>query len=158
MNRSIRYLLPIAIGLTCTCAFATNSLNGSYTANGVPSKLAHVLARHGDPFHGDPTIKLVFTEQDASKDQRPDFHAQMGDLGDALVVTVMKNGDGYDVIGSEFAHSALKHSGASSIGVVEVKDVKVAGSEISGKVVSLENADLFHEPITIDLTFTATLP
>ena len=87
-----------------------------------------------------------------------DFHAAFGDFGNALVITLMKDGDGYSVIGAEFGHTALKHMGASATGVLDVKDVKAANGRLSGKLVSGADADIFGEPIKVDLAFDVKLP
>lgn len=156
MNTTIHILLSSTLVLLVTALWAAAPFEGSYRANGKDAKLAYLLAKKGDPFSGKATTILIFSEKDASKDPRPDFHAQMGDLGDALVIKLMKDGDNWDVIGSEFAHSALKHSGASGSGIVSVKDVSVANGEISGHLQA--NTDLFGEPLAIDLRFHVRQP
>ena len=101
---------------------------------------------------------LIFSEKDASKDSRPDFHAQMGDFGDALVIRLRQDGDTWDVIGSELAHSALKHSGVSASGIINAKDVAVANGVLAGHLVTTAGADIFGEPIAIGLKFQVKMP
>jgi hypothetical protein len=139
-------------------ALAAAPFDGKYVANGKEAKLAYLSAKKGEPFSGKPVTILIFSEKDASKDARADFHAQMGDLGDALVVHLSKGDDEWRVIGTEFAHSALKHSGASGSGIVSAKDVSLANGEISGHLVTEPNADLFDEPLTVDLKFHIKQP
>ena len=158
MKTTIRVLLCFGLMLFVTALWAAPPFEGTYSANGKNAKLAFLIAKKGDPFSGNPTTVLVFSEKDASKDPRADFHAQMGDLGDALVIRLMKDGDKWDVIGSEFAHSALKHSGASGTGIISVSDVTVANGEISGHLTTHANADLFDEPLAIDLRFHVKQP
>lgn len=158
MTTTCRILLFGCLALFMTALFAAAPFEGVYRANGKDAKLSHVLAQKGEPFSGKPTTKLIFSEKDASADPRADFHAQMGNFGDALVVTLCKDGDEWDVIGSEFAHSALKHSGASGTGIVSAKDVAVANGEISGHLTTTANADLFGEPLVIDLHFHVKQP
>ena len=107
---------------------------------------------------GQPVIQLVLSEKDASGSKSPDFEAQMGHFGAALAVKLTKGSDGWDVIGTEFAHPALQHSGASGSGILEVKDVVVANGEISAHLFTKAKADLFGEPIVIDLTFHVKQP
>jgi len=158
MKTTIRILVGFGLMLFVTALSAASAFEGTYSANGKNAKLAFLIAKKGDPFSGKPTTLLVFSEKDASQDARPDFHAQMGDLGDALVIRLMKDGDNWDVIGSEFAHSALKHSGASATGIVSVKDVTVANGDISGRLTTHADADLFDEPLAIDLRFQVKQP
>ncbi|HEY2396203.1 MAG TPA: hypothetical protein VGH81_09540 [Rudaea sp.] len=158
--------MTIFRGLLLSCGFvfaagialAAAPFDGKYVANGKDGKLAYLSAKKGEPFSGRPVTILIFSEKDASKDARADFHAQMGDLGDALVVHLSKGDDEWRVIGTEFAHSALKHSGASGSGIVSAKDVSLANGEISGHLVTEPNADLFDEPLTVDLKFRVRQP
>jgi len=158
MKTTIRMLLCCGLALFMTALWAAAPFEGTYSANGKSAKLAFLLAKKGEPFSGNPTTVLIFSEKDASKDPRPDFHAQMGDLGDALVIRLMQDGDKWTVIGSEFAHSALKHSGASGSGIVNATDVTVANGELSGHLATQPDADLFDEPLAIDLRFHVKQP
>jgi hypothetical protein len=151
MKTTLRLLMCCGLALFVTPLWAAAAFEGTYSANGKNAKLVFLIAKKGDPFSGKPTTVLVFREKDASQDARPDFDAQMGDLGDALVIRLMKDGDKWDVIG-EFAHSALKHSGQRR-GIVSVSDVTVANGEISGHLTTHTDADLFDEPLAIDLRF-----
>ncbi|MBX3697522.1 MAG: hypothetical protein KF811_06915 [Dokdonella sp.] len=158
MKSAVRSFLFVLIALFAAQAWAAKPVVGTYSANGQDGKLAFALALSGEPFSGNPTTKLVFTEKDASADKQPDFHAAFGDFGNALVITLMKDSDGYSVIGAEFGHTALKHMGASATGVLDVKDVKAANGRLSGKLVSGADADIFGEPIKVDLAFDVKLP
>ena len=153
------------LALVCACTVfalpalaAGASANGTYAANGKAVELTHVLAIKGKPFSDKPTTTLVFTEKDASGDRNPTFDATMGNFGAALVVRLVQDANGWKVIGSEFAHPALQHTGASSIGVVDAADMKLANDELSGRIVTLPDADLFHEPLSIDLKFSVARP
>src|ERR1700741_1188099 len=144
MKTSIAFAsLALCVGL----AIAAAPVEGTFKANGKDAKLTHLIAKKGEPFSGNPTVTLVFSEKDASKNDHPDMSAQFGELGDALVIRLMNDKGKYDVIGSEFSHSALKHSGASASGVVDIKDAAVANGELSGHLVTGPDATLFHEPI-----------
>lgn len=158
MKFVLRSFLFVLATLFAAQALAAKPVDGTYRANGQDGKLAFALALAGEPFSGNPTTKLVFTEKDASADNKPDFHAAFGDFGNALVITLMKDSDGYSIIGAEFGHTALKHMGASATGILDVKDVKVANGRISGKLVSGADADIFDEPIKVDLAFDVKLP
>ncbi len=155
MKTSIAFAsLVLCAGL----AVAAGPVEGTFKANGKDAKLGYVVARKGDAFSGNPTVTLVFSEKDASKDPKPDMHAQFGDLGDALVIHLMNENGKYTVIGSEFAHSALKHSGASASGVVDIKDAASANGELSGHLVTGPDAKIFSEPIVVDLKFRVKQP
>ena len=158
MKATTRILMCLGLTVFVTALWAASAFDGTYSANGQKAKLAFLIAKKGDPFSGKPTTVLIFSEKDTNNDQRADFHAQMGDFGDALVIRLMKDGDQWDVIGSEFAHSALKHSGASGTGIVSVKDVTIANGDLSGRLTTHADADLFDEPLVIDLRFHVKQP
>jgi hypothetical protein len=154
-----------AFPIICICTLFTlpaaafgAGTSGTYSANGKNAVLAHVLAIKGKPFADKPTTTLVFSEKDASGDKNPAFDATMGNFGAALVVRLVQDANGWKVIGSEFAHPALQHSGASSIGVVNAVDMKLANGELSGRIASVTDADLFHEPLNIDVKFSVAQP
>jgi len=157
MNTTIRILLSCGLAWFATELWAA-PIEGTYSANGRDARLVYAFAKKGEPFSGKPVTLLIFSEQDASKDPRPDFHAQMGAFGDALVIHLMKDGSEWDVIGSEFSHTALKHSGVSGTGIVSVKDVTMTNGEISGHLMTHPNADLFDEPLVVDLHFHVKQP
>jgi hypothetical protein len=157
MKSFIRVLLFGCLVLPAL-ALAAAPFEGSYKANGKDAKLAYLTARKGDAFAGHPVTILVFSEKDPGNEKDPGFKAQMGDLGDALVVHLSKDGEEWDIIGTEFAHAALKHSGASGTGILSVKDVKLAAGELSGHLFTKPGSDLFDEPLAIDLKFHVKQP
>lgn len=156
--KTLRILMAAALALAATTLLAAAPFSGSYKANGKDAKLAFLTAKKGEPFSGKPVTLLIFSEKDASKDSRPDFHAQMGDFGDALVIRLRQDGNAWDVIGSELAHSALKHSGVSASGIINAKDVAVTNGVLAGQLVTNPGADIFGEPIAIDLKFQVKMP
>ncbi|MFZ2236405.1 MAG: hypothetical protein WBP11_10345 [Dokdonella sp.] len=153
ISQSLLFVLALTLADNALAA----SISGTYQANGVAAKLTHALAMAVEPFSGNPTTRLIFTEKDASADERPDITASFGGFGSALVVTLMKEGDTYSVIGCEFGHTALKRMGASGIGIVDAKDVKARAGQISGKLVSAPDAKIFDEPVSVDLSFDVPL-
>jgi hypothetical protein len=150
-------LAALVAGLACAAAAAP--FEGHFKANGQDAKLAFLRAVKDDPWMNKPTIRLVFSEKDASKDANPSMHAQFGKFGDALSVLIVPDeGDKWDVIGTEFMHSALKHSGASGTGLLHVTDVKIANGEISGHLTTKPGETLFDDKIDIDLSFHVKKP
>ena len=158
MNLSIRLTSLVFLAAFAALAVAAAPFDGKYVANGKEAKLGYLIARKDDPFSGKPVTMLIFSEKDASQDKHPDFAAQMGHFGDALVVRISGSGAEWDVIGSELAHSALKHTGASASGLLDVKDVTVNNGEISGHLMSRPKSSVFDEPVEIDLRFHVKQP
>ena len=157
MTRIIGVLAALVLALSVSGASAA-TFKGSFKANGSEAKLAYLMAKKGEPFSGKPVTLLIFSEKDASKVADPDARAQFGELGDALVIHLEQNAGKWEVIGTEFMHASLKHSGASGAGIVEVEDVKATSGELGGHLFTKPGADVFGEPIAVDLHFDLKQP
>ena len=137
-------------------AFAQGTLSGVDKANGKPAVLTQVVAYKGEPESGKPVILLVFTAKDQGKDPKAAFNALFGKYGDAIVVKVFPDGKIYS---TDVRHSALDLGpvpSATLFDVVQMKDFKVAGGEISGRVTG--KADIRGQPWEVDLTFQTKAP
>ena len=76
----IRFLpFVFACTLTNACLAADPAISGKFTGNGKDAKLAFVSAQKGEPFADKPTIVLIFSEMDHSKDRRARIKAGFGD-------------------------------------------------------------------------------
>jgi hypothetical protein len=158
MTIASRSVPLLAFLLLSAAAIAAPAVTGEYLANGKEARLAFGLAVAGEPFSGKPTTELIFTEKDASADDKPGMHAMFGNFGSSLTITLMKSEDGYSIIGCVFGHQALEHSGASAIGIVSAVDVKESNGRISGQLITGADADVFDEPVKVDLKFDLKLP
>lgn len=130
-------------------------VSGTFTVEGKPAKLAFLRAVKGEPFDNKPTTVLVFTEKDASKDAKPDFHASFGQFGNSLTITVFDDGT---VIGCEVSHTALKHKSFSSSGEMKTEGFKKEGSTIEGKLTTGGEKDVFGQKWEVNLTFKTKAP
>ena len=130
------------------------SVTGVFKGNGKDAKLAHVSAHWREPFGDQPSMVLVFTEKDHSKDQKPDFNAGFGKFGSALIVSLHKDGD---IFGCEVAHSALKHQNFSSIGTIKTNNFQFADGKVQGELTTNGQADVFGENWEVNLKFVAPL-
>ena len=102
-----------------------------------------------------PTIKLVFTEKDHSKDKKPDFNAGFGRFGSALLITVNPDGK---IIGCEVAHAAHEKGTFSSLGSIAMSDYKVADGKITGKIKTDGEIDTFKQKWLVDIKFEVKAP
>ena len=127
---------------------------GIFKGNGKDAKLAYVSAHWREPFGDKPSIVLVFTEKDHSKDKKPDFNAGFGKFGSALIVSLHEDGD---IFGCEVAHSALKHENFSSIGKINTNDFEYADGQVKGELATDGPADVFGETWEVNLKFVAPL-
>lgn len=130
------------------------TVTGEFKGNGKDAKLAYVSAHWREPFGDKPSIVLVFTEKDHSKDKKPDFNAGFGKFGSALVISLHEDGD---IFGCEVAHSALKHKNFSSIGKIQTNDFEYADGKVQGELTTDGPADVFGETWDVNVKFVAPL-
>ena len=130
------------------------SVTGVFKGNGKDAKLTNVSAHWREPFGDKPSIVLVFTEKDHSKDKKPDFNAGFGKFGSALVVSLHEDGD---IFGCEVAHSALKHKNFSSIGKIQTNNFEYADGKVQGELTTDGPADIFGESWEVNVKFVTPL-
>ncbi|MGA7273879.1 MAG: hypothetical protein WBX14_03455 [Candidatus Udaeobacter sp.] len=130
------------------------SVTGVFKGNGKDAKLAYVSAHWREPFDDKPSIVLVFTEKDHSKDKKPDFDAGFGKFGSALIVSLHEDGN---IFGCEVAHTALKHQNFSSIGHIQTNDFQFADGKVHGELTTDGQAEVFGETWEVNLKFVAPL-
>src|SRR5215472_1545933 len=130
------------------------TVTGVFKGNGKDAKLAYVSAHWREPFGDKPSIVLVLTEKDHSKDKKPDFNAGFGKFGSALIVSLHEDGD---IFGCEVAHSALKHQNFSSIGKISTADFEYADGQVKGELATDGPADVFGETWEVNVKFVAPL-
>jgi hypothetical protein len=130
------------------------SVTGVFKGNGKDAKLTNVSAHWREPFGDKPSIVLVFTEKDHSKDNKPDFNAGFGKFGSALIVSLHEDGD---IFGCEVAHTALKHQNFSSIGKINTNDFEYADGQVKGELATNGAADVFGETWEVNVKFVAPL-
>jgi len=130
------------------------TVTGVFKGNGKDAKLAYVSAHWREPFSDKPSMVLVFTEKDHSKDKKPDFNAGFGKFGSALIVSLHEDGD---IFGCEVAHSALKHQNFSSIGKINTNDFEYADGQVKGELATAGPADVFGETWEVNVKFSAPL-
>jgi len=148
-------LLPV-IFMPSSSALAQGTLSGVDKANGKPAMLTQVVAYKGEPESGKPVTLLVFTTKDQGKDPKAAFNALFGKYGDAIVVKVFSDGKIYS---TDVRHSALDLGpvpSATLFDVVQMKDFKLVGGEISGHVIG--KTDIRSQPWELDLTFKTKAP
>jgi hypothetical protein len=146
-------LIPLAAGQPAGAK--EPPVSGLFKGNGKEAKLAYVSATKGEPYLDKPTIVLVFTERDHSKEKNPKVMAGFGRFGSALIVTVDPDGQ---VIGCQVAHAAHQKSGFSAIGTVKTSDFKVAGGVVRGRLSTDGEVDTFGEKWEVNLTFQVKAP
>jgi len=118
------------------------------------AKLAYVSAHWREPFGDKPSMVLVFTEKDHSKDKKPDFNAGFGKFGGAVIVSLHEDGD---IFGCEVAHSALQHKNFSSIGSIHTNDFTFENGKVEGELTTDGQHDTFGETWEVKIKFVAPL-
>jgi hypothetical protein len=154
-------LLRTSIWTLTAAAFAGPVLaadppvSGKFTGDGKEAKLAYVTAFKGEPLADKPTIKLVFTEKDHSKNPKPWIKAGFGDFGSALIITVYHDGQ---IVGCEVAHQAHKMPGFSSLGSIKTSDFKLADGKVSGTIKTDGEVETFKQKWRVDIQFETKAP
>ena len=148
-------LVGLAVLAAGPAAAADPPVSGKFTGNGREAKLMFVSARTGEPYMDQPTIRLIFTEKDHSKEKRPDITAGFGDFGSALIITVKEDGK---IIGCTVAHAAHEKSGFSSLGSIATSDFKRADGKVTGKVKTDGVVETFGQKWEVDIKFEVKAP
>jgi len=156
MTLFAKFVFVAAWLVTGSVALAEDGpVSGVFKGNGKEAKLAYITAIKGDSFMDKPTIVLVMTEKDHSKDAKPRFGAMFGRFGSALIVTVMPDGK---IIGCEVAHQAHEKSGFSSIGNLKMSDFKLDGGKVSGKLSTDGEVKTFGQTWEVKVEFQTKAP
>jgi hypothetical protein len=127
-------------------------VTGTFKGNGKPAKLAFVSALPDEPFSDKPSLVIVFTEKDHSRDKKPAFKAGFGDYGSALIIRCHEDGS---IFGCEVVHAAHSKQGFSSLGSIETAEFQIAGGQVQGKVTTGGETETFDQTWEVDLTFAA---
>src|SRR6266536_4209736 len=130
------------------------SVTGVFKGNGKEAKVAHVSAHWREPFSDKPSMVLVFTEKDHSKDQKPDFNAGFGKFGSALIISLHEDGD---IFGCQVVHTAHQKQGFSSIGSIKTNNFKFEDGKVEGELTTDGQVDTFGETWEVNLKFLAPL-
>ena len=130
------------------------SVTGVFKGNGKEAKLAHLSAYWREPFNNQPSIVLVFTEKDHSKNKKPDFDAAFGKFGSALIISLNQDGE---IFGCQVVHTAHKKQGFSSIGQIKTNNFQFADGQVQGELTTDGQAEVFGETWEVNLKFVAPL-
>lgn len=131
------------------------AVSGTFKGNGKEAKLAFVSARWREPFADKPSIAIILTEQDHSKDKKPDFNAGFGKFGSALIVSLHEDGS---IFGCEVVHKGLKKPNFSSVGKIKANNFKYADGKVEGELTTEGEDEFFGDVWEVkDLKFVAPL-
>ncbi len=130
------------------------SVTGTFKGNGKEAKLAYVSAYWREPFSDKPSMVLVFTEKDHSKDKKPDFNAGFGRFGSALIISLHEDGE---IFGCEVVHSAHSKQGFSSVGQIKTDNFEFTDGKVQGELTTDGQVEVFGETWEVNLKFVAPL-
>lgn len=111
-----------------------------------------VSALADEPFNDKPSIMLIFTEKDHSKEKRPKLKAAFGEFGSALIISLHEDGN---IFGCEVAHAGLSKGPFSSIGKIRTTAFDVENGRIEGQLETDGEVDTFDQKWSVNLKFTA---
>jgi hypothetical protein len=130
------------------------SVTGVFKGNGKDAKLAYASARWREPFGDKPSMDLVFTEKDHSKDKKPDLNAAFGRFGSALIISLHEDGS---IFGCQVVHSAHQKQGFSSIGSIHTNDFTFEDGKVEGELTTDGQVDTFGETWEVKVKFLTPL-
>ena len=130
------------------------SVTGVFKGNGKDAKLAHVSAHWREPFSDKPSMVLVFTEKDHSKDKKPDFDAAFGKFGSALIISLHEDGS---IFGCQVVHTAHQKQGFTAIGQIRTNDFQFADGQVQGGLTTDGQDEVFGETWEVNVKFVAPL-
>jgi hypothetical protein len=130
------------------------SVTGLFKGNGKEAKLVYVSAHWREPFGDKPSMDLVFTEKDHSKDKKPDLNAAFGRFGSALMISVHDDGE---IFGCQVVHSAHKKQGFSSIGSIHMNDFTYEGGKVEGELTTDGQVETFGDTWEVKIKFLTPL-
>ncbi|HEX7517905.1 MAG TPA: hypothetical protein VF345_11540 [Chthoniobacterales bacterium] len=130
------------------------SVTGTFKGNGKEAKLAYVSAHWREPFGDKPSMVLVFTEKDHSKDTKPDFNAAFSKFGSALIISLHEDGE---IFGCQVVHSAHSKQGFSSVGQIKTDNFEFTDGKVQGELTTDGQAEVFGETWEVNLKFVAPL-
>ena len=138
-------------------AMAGPAVSGTFTGDGKPATITQVSAYPDEPFDDQPVTAIVFTAKEQVGDAKKVlFSATFGDYGEAIVAKVTPDGN---LIGVDILHPGVQPNGSVSLsGVLTMENYKNSGGEISGRLTSNGDEDVFGHTLNLDLTFHTKAP
>lgn len=130
------------------------SVSGVFKGNGNEARLAYMSAHWREPFSDKPSMDLVFTEKDHSKDNKPDLKAAFGRFGSALIISLHDDGE---IFGCQVVHNAHQKQGFSSIGSIHTNDFTFEDGKVEGELTTDGQVDTFGETWEVKIKFVAPL-
>ncbi len=127
-------------------------VTGDFKGNGKNAKIAFVSARPGDEFSGKPSIDLIFTELDHTKDPKAGFNATFGKYGSAIEISCHEDGS---VFSCQVSHAGHKQRGFSSVGSIELTDFQIARGQVQGTLTTSGQVETFGDTWDVNLKFAA---
>ena len=130
-------------------------VKGTFLGDGKDGKIRHLVVQAREAFNDQAAIRLIFTENDPSKSEKPDFDAGFKKLGSALILSIHRDGG---IFGCEVAHTAHPKSPFSALGEIKTEGFTVTDKTVSGRITTGGELDAFGQKWNVDLTFSAPLP
>jgi hypothetical protein len=127
-------------------------VSGKFLGNGKEAKLAFISAYPREAFDDKPSLTIVMTEKDHSRDKKPDTKAGFGDYGSALIISCHEDGS---IFSTTIVHSAHEKQGFSSSGSLNFSEFQVAGGQVQGRVKTDGEEEFFDDKWEVDLTLAA---
>ena len=133
-----------------------DSVEGMFLGNGSEAKLEHVTVLLGKPFFGDPTWRIILSEEDTESERHPKGEASSCRLGDSLSILIKEDGV---IVNTVVCHSGHgDKAGFQNAGALIADPFKLKAGVISARLKTDGEQDMFGDRWKVDLQITATLP
>jgi hypothetical protein len=131
------------------------NVTGFFKGNGKDAKLAFISASTREPFNDQNTILILLTQKDHSKDQKPDFNANFGRFGNALIISCFEDGR---IFGCQVVHEAHgDRQGFSSVGAIRIHEFDYEGGQLTGTVKTDGEQEFFGQTWEVELKIAASV-
>jgi len=136
-------------------ATAGAPVSGVFTGDGRSAILTQVTAHPDDPFDGQPVTAIVLTAKDQGGDPKAAMGALFGNYGEAIVARIGADGK---LVGTDVVHPGLGTGSTSLSGVITLEDYSSANGQLSGRLTTSGDQDVFGHKLNVDLTFHTKAP
>jgi hypothetical protein len=131
------------------------AVSGVFTGDGRPATLTQVTAHPDDPFDGQAVTAIVLTAKDQGGDPKAAMGALFGNYGEAIVARIEADGS---LVGTDVVHPGLGTGSTSLSGVIVLENYSNANGQLSGRLTTNGDQDVFGHKLNVDLTFHTKAP
>jgi len=134
---------------------AASEVSGKYVGNGKAATLQYAVVVPHEPWHDQPAYTIILSAKDPATSRKPEDGASVGELGDALLISVSQKGEVFNI---EVCHQSLKTRDFSTNSGLETENFKLDAKTLSGRFFTKGAQSFFDNKWEVDVTVKAALP